>query len=189
MALTAVVAIGVAFADAIGLGGGGPSASPGRNGTGVASSAGPTSFDPGDNPPIDGVSCDSLEQSGYHLHAHLTVRIEGAFRSIPANIGIHDTCLYWLHTHRDSGIMHVEAPAEQAFTLGDFFDVWGQSLSEEQVLDRRLDPNEHVYGFVNGQPFEGDPRTIVLTDLLSIEIQVGTAPLEPLPFEFPADFL
>jgi len=190
LALTAVVAIGVGFADTIGLGGGGPNASPGPSGTGAASSAGPSTSDPGGaNPPIDGVACDSLEHSAFHVHAHLAIRISGESRSIPADIGIRDGCLYWLHTHRDSGIVHVEAPGEQTYTLGQFFDIWRQPLTGDQVLDHVLTGGESVFVFVDGQPFDGDPRPLTLTDQRLIEVQVGPAPLEPLPFEFPADFL
>ena len=196
IAITAVIVVGIALAGVLG---GRPSPSP-------TASPGPTrTLDPatslipapvlptadpsGRYPAISGVTCDSLEQTGYHIHAHLTIRIGGEFRSVPANLGIRDSCLYWLHTHRDSGIIHVEAPAEDVYTLGQFFDVWGQALSDQQVLDRVLEPSERRYAYVDGKAFEGDPRTIVLTDLISIEIQVGAAPLEPLPFEFPPDFL
>jgi hypothetical protein len=46
------------------------------------------------------------------------------------------TTFYWLHTHDHAGIVHVEhqtGPAQglplQPFTLGQFFQVWGQPLS------------------------------------------------------------
>jgi hypothetical protein len=135
------------------------------------------------------VRCDSLEQTAYHIHAHLALRFGGELQTVPANIGIRDTCLYWLHMHRDAGIVHVEAPATQVFTLGAFFDVWGQVLADRQVLDRPLEPNEGIYVLVDGERYNDDPRAIVLTDRLKIEIQIGTAPLQPLPYEFSPDSL
>ena len=58
---------------------------------------------------------------------HLTIEIAARVR-VPADIGIVTAgyaviCLYWLHTHDDSGTIHVEAPGG-TFTLADFFAVW-----------------------------------------------------------------
>ncbi len=52
-------------------------------------------------PPVDGIYCDALEQTAYHIHAHLTIYIDGKPVSIPQGIGIapDQSCLYWLHTH------------------------------------------------------------------------------------------
>lgn len=167
----------------------GPTTTPGPPATLLPAAGVPTADPSGNYPSISGVRCDSLEQTAYHIHAHLSVRIGGELLTVPANIGVRDTCLYWLHTHRDAGIIHVEAPAQQLFTLGAFFDVWGQVLADRQVLDRPLQPNEGIYVFVDGQRHEGDPRAIVLTDRLKIEIQIGPAPLQPLPYEFSPDAL
>jgi len=167
----------------------GPIATPGPPATLIPAPGVATSDPSGRYPAISSVGCDTLEQTAYHIHAHLTIRYGGELHVVPANIGIRDTCLYWLHTHHDSGIVHVEAPDEQVFTLGQFFDVWGEVLADRQVLDRPLEPNEGIYVFVDGQRYKGDPRAIVLSDLLNIEIQVGTAPFQPLPYEFSPDFL
>ena len=167
----------------------GPTATPGPPATLIPAPVVPTADSSGKYPPISGVGCDTLEQTAYHIHAHLVLRFGGELHVVPANIGIRDTCFYWLHTHRDAGIVHVEAPGEQIFTLGQFFDAWGEALAERQVLDRPLEPNEGIYVFVDGQRHEGDPRAIVLSNLLKIEIQVGTAPFQPLPYQFSPDFL
>ena len=93
------------------------------------------------------------------------------------------------HTHRDQGVIHVEAPAPREFTLGEFFDVWGKVLTNRQVRDRVLTSREYLYIYLDGAPYAGDPRSIPLLDLRNIELQVGTAPFDPLPYVFPADFL
>ena len=135
-----------------------------------------------------GIPCEPTERIDYHVHAHLNIRIDGELQLIPAGIGILPTCFSWLHTHVDSGIIHVEAPAERDFTLGEFFDVWGRPLSATQVGDRAVGPGESMFVFVDREPYSGDPRAVVLRDLEAIEIQVGPAALEPLPYTFPADF-
>jgi hypothetical protein len=148
----------------------------------------PTTAQSGEFRAIDGVLCDELEQTAFHIHAHLAIRVRGESQTVPAGIGIHETCLYWVHTHRDSGIIHVEAPADAQVTVGTFFDIWGQPLTAGQVAGWTAGSGESVYAFVDGQRFTGDPRTVRLEDLENIELQVGPAPLDPLPFTFPADF-
>ena len=161
-----------------------PTASAGPTATHLPAPGVPTADPSGAYPAIDGIRCDRLEQTAYHIHAHLTIRFDGQARAVPANIGIRDTCLYWLHTHRDAGVIHVEAPAEQVATLGMFFDVWGVVLADRQVLDRTLGPGEGLFVLIDGTRFNGDPRSIELSNLQMIEIQVGPAPLSPLPFDW-----
>ena len=122
----------------------------------------------------DGISCQSSEQTLFHIHAHLTVFVNGSARQVPAAIGIpgavaqstprarsspEGTCFYWLHTHAADGIIHIESPVQRTFTLGDFFDEWGQPLSASQVGPGP----RHVVAIYNGQVFQGDPRDIPST--------------------------
>jgi len=89
-------------------------------------------------PPIDGVSCQTGEIVAHHYHAHITLYINGAAMLIPADIGIagvtpkdlypQPICFYWLHTHDTSGLLHIESPTSQRFTLGDFLDIWSQKF-------------------------------------------------------------
>jgi hypothetical protein len=83
-------------------------------------------------PPVDGIYCDALEQTAYHIHAHLTIYINGKQVAIPQGIGIasDQSCLYWLHTHATNGVIHIEAPKKVSPTLGNFLDVWGQSFHQ-----------------------------------------------------------
>ena len=92
---------------------------------------------------VDGIACSTNEQTLFHIHAHLTVFVNGVARQIPAAIGIPGaqaqqtpqgpfiatgTCFYWLHTHAADGIIHIESPVHRTYTLGQFFDEWGQPL-------------------------------------------------------------
>ena len=122
---------------------------------------------------VDGISCDTTEQLVYHIHAHLTVFVNGAARQIPAAIGIpgaqaentptgpfiaSGSCFYWLHTHAADGIIHIESPVHRTYTLGDFFDIWGQPLGPDQVGPAR-GPVTAIY---NHQVYRGNPRNIPL---------------------------
>lgn len=133
---------------------------------------------------VAGVDCESGERLEYHIHSYLAILVEGQQVPVPANIGITERCLFWLHTHDVSGIIHVEAPEQKDFTLGQFFAVWGQPLTPSQVLDHVADATHNLQLTVDGRVYSGDPAAIVLKDKESIVIQFGPpfgqAPQSPL---------
>src|SRR5581483_8649942 len=65
---------------------------------------------------VDGIQCNPSEQLLFHVHAHLDIIINGQYYLVPAQIGITNTCYYWLHTHDVSGIIHIESPVNRDFT-------------------------------------------------------------------------
>ena len=142
---------------------------------------------------VDGIACQTSEQVAYHIHAHLTIYASGVRQMVPAGVGIPGPqqvvdgfveggkCLYWLHTHDSTGVVHIESPVQRVYTLGQFFDVWGRPLSGTQVGHATGD----VTAFVNGRRFAGDPRSIKLTPHAVIQLDVGKA-VAPQPFTFPA---
>jgi hypothetical protein len=169
-----------------------PAAGPaGPEGIAIPSGAALTSAAPAaTGQAVDGISCQSAEQTVFHIHAHLTVFVNGSARQIPAAIGIpgaqatqtaqgpfieSGTCFYWLHTHAPDGIIHIESPVQRTYTLGNFFDEWGQPLSSGQVGP----VTGHVVAIYNGQVYTGNPRTIPLTAHAQIQLQVGTPLVAP----------
>src|SRR5579885_1505643 len=136
--------------------------------------------------PVDGIPCETSEQLTYHVHAHLTIIANGQNVPVPAFIGIPGRCFYWLHTHDTSGVIHIEAPSQRAFTLGQFFDIWGQRLSTTQVLGFTADAQHSVQFFVDGQPYTGDPRQIPLGAHTLITIEYGPPFPAPPSYTFPA---
>lgn len=133
---------------------------------------------------VAGVDCQTGERLDYHVHSFVSLLVEGEQRPIPALTGIRDNlCYFWLHTHDASGLIHVEAPEKQDFTLGQFFKIWGQPLSSTQLLDKTADAQHQITATVNGQPYTGDPSTIVLRDKETIVLQYGppfgTPPASP----------
>ena len=139
-------------------------------------------------PTLDGVACDPTEGVTYHVHAHLNIRIAGQLETIPGDVGRRDTCLYWLHTHQPLGVIHIEAPTRTDFTVGQFFDVWGKPLDATHVADWAVPAGSRIWVFVDRKQVATDPRAVVLGDLEAIELQVGPAPIDPLPYTFPPDF-
>jgi hypothetical protein len=127
-----------------------------------------------DEPEIAGIPCEAGERLDYHVHATVSVIIDGEPQTVPANIGVKPgECIYWLHTHDDQGTIHVEAPRQAEYTLGQLFAIWGQPLSSTQLLNRTTDPNTTITATVNGQAFAGNPADIPLNDGSVIVVEFG----------------
>ena len=145
---------------------------------------------------VDGISCAPLEQLAFHIHAHLTVFVDGVARKIPGGIGISapqstgtpqgpfvasGACFTWLHTHPADGIVHMESPVQRSFTLGNFFDVWDQPLTANRVATA----TGRVTAFVDGRPYIGNPRTIPLFAHAQVQLDVGRPLVQPDSITFP----
>ncbi len=151
---------------------------------------------------VDGVQCNQGEKTVAHVHTHLTIFVDGQSRVIPYGVGIPGfqayqinpgspagpgpfvetgTCFYWLHVHTNDGIVHIESPSKtQAFTLGQFFDEWGQPLSSTQVGPAT--GKVTVFFTSPGKSpmlYTGDPRNLPLGDHYQIQLNVGTPIVAP----------
>jgi hypothetical protein len=140
----------------------------------------------------DGIRCQGSEQVLFHIHARLTIFVDGRSRKVPYGIGIAPpqrvaltprgsfvvggACFAWLHTHAADGIVHIESPVQRTFTLGDFFDIWKQPLSATRVGPAK----GSVTAFVNGKAWHGRPRSIPLNAHAQIQLEVGRPLVEPL---------
>jgi hypothetical protein len=87
---------------------------------------------------VDGMDCETAPDETYHVHAHLSILLNGEALAVPGEIGLVETgspilCAYAIHTHDRSGRLHIEAPAPAVFTLGMFFHEWGQPLTANDV--------------------------------------------------------
>jgi hypothetical protein len=147
---------------------------------------------------IDGVACEVGEQVLFHIHAHLTIFVDGTPRQVPAGIGIapplevdetpvgvfvaRATCFMWLHTHAADGIIHTESPVQRVYTLGNFFDIWGQPLSRRRVGPAR----GPVTALFDGHVFTGNPQQIPLLAHAQIQLEVGKPLVAPEQIAFPA---
>ncbi|QYI97997.1 hypothetical protein K0028_03375 [Curtobacterium flaccumfaciens pv. flaccumfaciens] len=129
------------------------------------------------------------ERLAEHVHTHLTILDGDEPVTVPANIGHSDDRKFAaeIHTHNTSGIVHVESPTEQTFTLGQFFDEWGVSLGPEHVGGLRGE----LTVWVDGHRRIGNPRSIELTDLRQVVLvvtTVGEVPHLPAPFDWPPQY-
>jgi hypothetical protein len=147
-----------------------------------------------------GLTPDVKEYFTYHVHAHLDVFVDGHPVEIPGGIGIEITdpavqsfgstgyggipeegceqpCISPLHTHDVDGVIHIEAPSEARFTLGQFFEELAVRL-DASCVDEYCTPDTTVAVYVNGERQSGDPADIVLGDQQEIAIVIGTPPEE-----------
>jgi hypothetical protein len=154
-------------------------------------------FKPGNSPsggrgdPVDGIQCLGMEGNGLHIHVHLAIFDDGKQIQIPKFLGMVPTvsggCLYWIHTHDASGIIHLESPEVLApqgngeYTLGMLFDIWGEPLGTDGVAGF----NGPVTAYVNGSPYTGDLRSIPLVSHQQIVLEVGTPVVAPPNYKFP----
>jgi sulfur carrier protein ThiS len=109
-----------------------------------------------------------------HIHPKLNVTVNGKTIQVPEQIGI-DKPLYKdlsldkygmqgmapLHTHDNSGVIHVESAVNRDYTLGEFLKIWGVDLNGKSVKVT-----------VNGQPIS-DWRNHILSDGEQINLEIG----------------
>lgn len=89
-----------------------------------------------------------------HIHPELSIIMDSKPFSVPSNIGI-DSALWRdnsldeygmqsmpemgmsgmapLHTHDDSGTIHLESSLSRDYTLGEFFKIWGLNLQGKTI--------------------------------------------------------
>lgn len=161
------------------------------------------------HPVAGGVPCDTGEHTQVHYHAALQIVYHGVLTNLRQNTGImtdsagNVTCYYWLHVHpQDTNIIHIESPASQTFTLGQFIDVWNAwsqangygavKLDSTHVAQFTLAGGDAIKIYVDQgdgkgpQPYTGDPRSIVLKSHEVITIEITPPDEAPPAFTFPA---
>jgi hypothetical protein len=127
---------------------------------------------------VDGVPCIATMSNEYHVHVFLGMLINGRQIALSDGDGMKNpgadatylgipnwtenaSCYYYLHTHDASGVIHIEAPKSASvetslYTLGNFFDIWGMTLSSTRI-----------------GPFSGTVRTYVA------QVPVNTTQVTP----------
>ena len=121
----------------------------------------------------------------FHSHVHLDVFIDGQRTPIPSDIGRGSAILAAIHTHDDSGIIHVEADSRVIVTLGMVFDIWGVRMTSTCVGAYCEDQGTPIELYVNGNRQRGTLRDYELQDLDQIALVIGAPPDEiPETYDF-----
>jgi hypothetical protein len=139
---------------------------------------------------VNGIECNANEQFLFHIHAHLNIFVNGQLMYIPPQIGIiPEKCIYWLHTHDETGIIHIESPIKTDFTLGQFLDLWKKKLNNPGVYDTLFNGKGNMPQiYINGDklPSGTDYRDVKLHAHDEIVLIYGILPANiPSKYDFP----
>jgi hypothetical protein len=154
-----------------------------------------------------GIVPDRKEYLAYHIHAHLDVFVNGRAVTVPAALGIdvrdpgvktfkepgkatgyggikrcEEACIAPLHTHDESGVVHIEAPKRADYRLGQFFELWNVRLTRSCV-GSYCRPRAPIAVFVGGRRLRTDPADLVFEDGQEIAVVIGSPP-ETIPEDF-----
>ncbi len=105
--------------------------------------------------------CTTDMATQFHIHPNLEIIINGKQQQIPEGIGINSGCMNSLHTHDNSGKIHVESPEKRDFTLADFFAVWKKTYSKDQIFDYKADEIHIIRETVNEKETQDYENTIL----------------------------
>jgi hypothetical protein len=130
------------------------------------------------NPVIDGIECARAEQFAFHIHTKFNITVNNESYPVPGGIGIiPNNCIYWLHTHDDSGIIHVESPVKKGFTLGQFLRIWNNFNSSDTVVQNMTNNNINgtIAVYVNGTQINNNTnyRDLELKDQDEISLMIS----------------
>lgn len=128
-----------------------------------------------------------------HYHAHLDVSVNGAKVPVPAYLGFvakgnSVIGLAALHTHDDSGVIHVENAVRAQFLLGQVFTEWGVRFTSTCLGAYCTGSGKELSVFVNGKKYDGDPQWLVMTKHMEIAVEYGDSgklPSPPSSYNFP----
>ena len=160
---------------------------------------------------VDGVPCATTMPNTYHVHAFLGIIVNGRQFALQDGIGMvqpgadityagipnwteyASKCYYYMHTHDASGVIHLESSRSvplttSIFTLGNFFHVWGETVSTGNVAQY----TGTVRVYLAQVPFRtesipntdyklytGDPNAIPLYSHTCIWLEVGPNYVDP----------
>jgi len=140
-----------------------------------------------------GITCGS-EMGATHYHANVQIVVDGKLQPIPADVGIPSAdCLYWLHTHDATGVIHIEAPGDQVnrtFYLGDLLAIWQKTpansiaagapyLSTTNFFGKPIDKQHPLTVYIDGKVVTGDPDQIVLKAHENVWLEYGIQQVKP----------
>jgi hypothetical protein len=137
------------------------------------------------------IQCSPVESLATHYHVALRIQRNGHTEVLPARTGINALCHYWIHVHDNSGIVHVEAPAQyqdHAFLLADAFSVARIRLDANHLGTATFSAGT-VAVYVDGARWSGKPGDVPLVDLQTIDVVAPGERFAYHPFNWPKGFL
>ncbi len=147
----------------------------------------PAPVDPAAGERAAGLTVLPAEGVVQHIHSHLDILVNGSAVPVPANLGIDvRRGLYAeLHTHADSGVLHIESSDKNArFVLGQLFTEWNVQLDATHLGGLEAGNGHQLYVYLDGGPYSGDPAAIRLADQQEIVLAYGSRPPTTVPASF-----
>ncbi|MEK6872597.1 MAG: hypothetical protein AABW90_01125 [Nanoarchaeota archaeon] len=110
-----------------------------------------------------------------HIHPHLKIIIDEKQETVPKDIGIAYGIMRPIHTHDDSGKIHIEDHCKRNFTLKDFFSIYEKDFNSQCIFDKCIDDNTSnnkgsLKMFVDGKESQ-EFENLVLKDKQEIVIE------------------
>jgi hypothetical protein len=141
-------------------------------------------------PSATAISCSPIEQLATHYHVALLIHDRGHVGVLPAGTGIEPTCFYWIHVHDDSGIVHIEAPADYSdhvFVVADAFAVARERLDAHHLGSESF--LGEVTAYVDGKQWFGNPAAVPLIEAETIDLVAPGERYTYQPFKWPPGFV
>lgn len=135
-----------------------------------------------------GLAVGASEGTAVHFHAHLDVFVDAKPVAVPADLGLGSNDLAELHTHDTSGVLHIEAPANGSWVLGQLFDEWNVRLNSQQIGGLKVGHGSTLRVYVNGRQVNANPATVQLKSHEEIAVVYGSpshGPDIPTSYAFP----
>jgi hypothetical protein len=108
-----------------------------------------------------------------HHHALIHIYNDGLLVPVAPNIGIHKPAYSSLHTHDQTGVLHMESDVPHNFTIGNFFAIWGVRFGKASLGNLVNKGDKQVRVYVNGKRVT-DPVHYVMKDQDNIVVGYGT---------------
>jgi hypothetical protein len=130
------------------------------------------------------------EGTTMHEHADVEIFVHGAKEPVPTDIGIDASkgTIQSIHTHDDTGLVHLESSQSREFTLGEFFGVWGVRFTPSCLGAYCNEGNNRLQVFVDGKEVSGSLQDVRLDDQAVIVVTYGTPSELPDPIPSSFDF-
>ncbi len=130
------------------------------------------------------------EGTTMHEHANVQIFVHGKQEPVPIDIGIDPAkgTIQSIHTHDDTGTVHLESSEARTFTLAEFFGVWGVRFTPDCLGAYCNDQTNHLQVFADGKEVTGDLQSVPLDDQSVIVVTFGTADELPNPIPSTFDF-
>lgn len=130
------------------------------------------------------------EGTTMHEHADVEIFVHGTKEQVPTDIGIDPEAgtIQSIHTHDDTGLVHLESSESREFTLGEFFGVWGVRFTPSCLGAYCNDGDNRLQVFVDGDELTDNLQDVQLDDQTVIVVTYGTPAELPDPVPSTFDF-